>query len=145
MNIKNVMQDVMQALGYYGPSNFPKTVQTGIKGLGVENITKVANDPKVASMVMNAANVIGYLPVVGRIIGVARMIFFGAILAKNFRNSEVRTFAGVQIVRGLTEALGYGVAFAIADLLATADRFGTKKSDAEQASTAEKPLVEEID
>lgn len=70
---------------------------------------------------INFMNALGVIPVIGTIVGIARIIFFAGKKHANdgaYSASE-RAFFNYQITRGAVETLSVGVIFLIPDLIRT--------------------------
>lgn len=71
--------------------------------------------------VLNIANVAGYIPGVSLVTGVARAVFCTMLLLQNLDNPNKNPRKAIcfQIARGVTEALGLGFVFVVADVAIT--------------------------
>ena len=65
------------------------------------------------------ANVVGYIPIVGTIVGIARVALFGSSLIEDRKSSDWfgRTFCLGEITRGLVEVTSCGFLLLIPDFL----------------------------
>lgn len=72
---------------------------------------------------INLMNGLGYIPVIGTIIGIARVIFFGKFIPeyRHYSGSE-KKFACFQVARGYVEMFSLGAVFLIPDLIITINR-----------------------
>ncbi len=80
---------------------------------------------------LNYGALAGYIPVIGTIVGIARIIF-GSMALEDSKNSyldgegrlnKLKQFGNAQICRGAIETLSLGCVFIIPDLFATTVRF----------------------
>ncbi len=84
------------------------------------------NDETMRSL-LNGMNVAGWIPIVGTITGIARLIF-AAIMYNNdmkksgFIDPESQAFYTTMILRGIVETLSLGFFFIITDLIFTIGR-----------------------
>src|ERR1700733_13909138 len=68
----------------------------------------------------NVANFIGYFPIIGTIVGLARMIFCAYRMFTT--DDDEKELYKVQIARGAVELLSFGIIFLAADLIVTRAR-----------------------
>lgn len=78
--------------------------------------------------VMNITNFLGYLPVLGTMVGIARIVFAAYMLGTvKSDGSEAAdaflSYCKIQILRGIIELTSYRVIFIIPDTVLSYDRF----------------------
>lgn len=95
---------------------------------------------------LNVANAVGYVPVLGLITGVARAIFFWKMMNAHVdQMSDLdRKVCRLQVVRGVVEAMGFGLVYLVADILITLERNEQKTVPPVQVQEVEVPSKEEI-
>jgi hypothetical protein len=72
---------------------------------------------------INLMNGLGYIPIIGTIIGIARIFFFSQFIPKNKHYSKNElAFSCLQVGRGCIEMFSLGAIFLIPDLIFTINR-----------------------
>jgi hypothetical protein len=88
-------------------------------------------DEKGRATLYNILTVTGYVPVIGTIIGIARIVLGST--TKNMQPSDkIRQYSNAQICRGAIETLSLGFLFIIPDLIATIARACSNSSKKER-------------
>lgn len=114
---------------------------------GFHSVTDVAPEIKGKVLAFNIANGTGYIPGIGAIIGIARIIFFWRLMEK--KGGEMgdldKKICRLQILRGAVEAVGLGVCYFSADLLVTIERNQSKIQPPEETPTTESRAEDEVE
>jgi hypothetical protein len=96
--------DPLHSLGFHYKDNYSENESTKI-------------------FVHNLANVVGYLPIIGTIVGLVRMIFtLYNIFSNDTLENEQKEFYRAQIYRGSVEFLSLGIMFIVSDIIVTRAR-----------------------
>ena len=122
---------------------------------GYHRTTGLDNSQKQKVIALNAANVLGAIPIIGSIVGIARGIFFGYMMATQRVDAKNKTFCAAQIFRSVVEGFSLGSLFIMADVLVTLERQKGKnlqieptKKDTPRIEAAEvaeeEPVIEEL-
>ena len=114
---------------------------------GYHGIQDIAPEIKGKVIVFNIANGAGYVPGIGTIVGIARIIFFWRLLENRAgeMNDLDKKVCRLQILRGAVEAVGMGICYLSADLLVTIERNQEKIHPPEQPQEAETWAEDEIE
>ena len=89
--------------------------------LGYASTEGHAEDTANRIRINNYANFFGYFPIIGTIVGLARMIFNAYLMTITEDESEMELYKA-QIVRGAVEFISFGIIFLIPDLIVTRAR-----------------------
>ena len=96
--------DPLNTLGFHYTDSYPEKASTEI-------------------IVHNVANVIGYFPVIGTIVGLARIIFaLYQIVSSETLDDEQKEYFRAEIYRGAVEFLSLGIMFIVPDIIVTRAR-----------------------
>lgn len=94
-----------------------------LNSLGFHYTDSYGEDDSTEIIVHNVANVVGYFPVIGTIVGLARMIFaLYMIVSSETLDDQQKEYYRAEIYRGAVEFLCLGVMFLVPDIIVTRAR-----------------------
>jgi hypothetical protein len=85
---------------------------------GFHSLEGYDDESKSRLKINNYANFFGYIPIVGTIVGLARIIFNAYLMTKS-EDDEEKELYKIQILRGTVECFSCGIIFLIPDLIIT--------------------------
>jgi hypothetical protein len=91
---------------------------------GYHKVDEIRNAEDILLTLMNINNALSYIPIIGTIIGIVRLIIFSKFYSSNKEklNEESKKFYIAQISRGLFELTSCGFLLSIPDLIITLKR-----------------------
>ena len=91
--------------------------------LGFHYLESYPEEEKNNLIVHNVANVLGYIPLIGTIVGLARMIFaLYMVVTSESLDIEAKEYYRAEIYRGAVEFLSLGIMFVVLDIIVTRAR-----------------------
>jgi len=113
---------------------------------GFHRLQDVQPEVKGKVVAFNIANGAGYIPGVGTIVGIARIIFFWRLLENHPTEMTAldKKVCRLQILRGIVESVGLGICYLSMDVLVTLERREGKMLPPEQPQEVETLAKDEI-